>query len=645
MMRKLMLGLLTGAICLLAVTSVLAQKNAQPYDLNEYEQMVGKKLEFDQAPMLRAMVAAGELPPLEERLPQEPLVIIPSEEIGQYGGTLRTTGGDMGNFHDEFGNEFLAAYSPDMAEIFPNVLKGWEASADAKTFTLYLRKGMKWSDGVPFTADDLLFFWEDVGLNKEIYPNPPGRAVVGGEPGVLKKIDDYTVEWSFVAPLGVFIENLARWRPSPYLPKHYLKQFHPKYTPMSEIEKLMKQEGFDSWVELWGSKQGWAGTEHITPERPVISAWVAQNKISAPIQTLTRNPYYWKVDSEGNQLPYIDKVTRFALRDSEAALLKTLAGELDLTGGWAIGGMQNYSMVMQNREKGDYRVILTIWPSGVSGMVFFNFAHKDPVLKKLINDKNFRVALSVAINREEINQLVFKGLGTPSNPTAGSGPPFYGELLGKQNLQYDPELANQLLDELGLDKRDAEGYRLRSDGERLRMVIRTDAAKHMEFAEFYKGYWKEVGIEVVPRLLGPGLMWPLFTTGEFDIHLWADGFAGRPMNPLLRMGNAGIYYWQPLWQDWINSDGEKGEMPPPEVFQMIEIREKALQEPDEAKRNALTLEIFEIHDEAFWFFAGVIEPKEARYAVAQNRLRNVAGAGFLSEEYVHSISAQYFIKE
>ena len=641
MVRKLMLGLLTGAICLLAVTSVLAQ-NPELYNLDEYEQMVGEKLEFSEAPMLRTMVAAGELPPLAERLPQDPLVVKPAEEIGQYGGTMRIQGGATHNFGMEYGFMFLVSYSPDFGTIYANVLKGWDANADATVYTLYLRKGMKWSDGAPFTADDLMFYWEDVALNKELNPIVPSRGVVAGEPGVLKKIDDYTVEWSFVAPFGVFIENLARWRPDPYFPKHYMKQFHPKYTPMSEIEEEMKKGGYDTWVALFQGKDGgvnWC----LAPGRPVLGPWVAENEVTAPIQNLTRNPYFWKVDTEGNQLPYIDKVTRFFLQDVEATLLKTLAGELDSMPGPSLGGVANYPLLMQNAEKGDYRLVEAFWPGGSLGTIFPNFAHKDPVLNKLLNDKNFRVALSVSLNRDEMNQLIFRGLGTPSNPTAGDGPPFYGETLGKQHLQYDPQLANQLLDELGLNKRDAEGYRLRSDGERLMMVLHAMGDRDMEIAELYKGYWKEVGLEVVNKLLGWELGWPVFAGGDFDLVTFQDGLAGRPMNPLLRMGVAGTYYWANAWTDWVNSDGEQGEKPPEAIFQIMEIREAALMEPDEATRNAAVREIFEIHDEEFWFLGGLIEPKEARFLLYQNRLRNTPGYPCI--EYLYQIPSQYFIKE
>ncbi len=651
MFRKLMLVLLAGAMCLLAVTSVLALErvNIEVYNATEYEELTGKKLEYQEAPMLRTMVAAGELPLLRKRLPENPLVVTPVDEIGQYGGTIRLEKGP-GMAHENFmmhwGYEFLESYSADLSTTYPNVLEGWKGSEDAKKYTLYLRKGLRWSDGVPFTVDDLLFWWEDVALNKDFYPIPPSRMVIAGEPGVMKKIDDYTVEISFSAPFGLFIENLCRWRPDPYVPKHYLKQFHPDYTPMSEIEKVMEKEGYSSWENLFSSKMGNHSSFWGLPERPVLGAYVAQNEITEPIQIYTRNPYYWKVDTEGNQLPYIDKISRITIEDPEAALLKTIAGELDEQHASKIGGLQNYSLIMENRERGNYRIVPTWWIMWDMGAVFFNYAHKDPILKKILNDKRFRIALSVAMDREEISQLVYEGLAVPTQPSVSDGPPYYGERWGKNYLQYDPELANQLLDEMGLTERDKDGYRLRPDGERLRMVNTVVQLKPemIDIAELYKIYWKEIGIDLLNKPTSyAGWIDNLAPSGNYDIATLCTAMGGRPMNPLYRMGNDTLSTAPAAWTLFIETNGEKGEEPPQEVFQMIELREKALNESDEEKRIALTLEIFKIRDEYLFTIGAVREPFKGRFMVVHNRIRNVTSV--VVSELIYSIPAQYFIKE
>ena len=649
-MRKLVLTLLVAAICLVGVTSALAQ-HAQPYNLDEYEQISGKTLTFSEAPMLRTMVAAGELPPLAERLPEDPLVIEPAEEIGQYGGILHklNEGPGMSNEGMDFGGfEFLAAYSPDMASIYPNVLKGWETSADAKTYTLFLRKGIRWSDGVPFTADDLLFYWEDIALNKELFPTPPSMVMSGGEPGVMTKIDDYAVEASFKEPYGVFIEQLARWRPSPYAPKHYLKQFHPKYTSEDVLKKRVKDEGFDTWIGLFTGKSGEYNAWRL-PERPVLRAWIPQNLDSAPIQILTRNPYYFKVDSEGNQLPYIDRIERLLVPDAEAQLLKVLAGDVDFRDMNAYG-IEAKSLVIDKQEEADYRLVPFWWPSSQKGIIQFNMTHKDPILRKLFNDKNFRIALSVAIDREEINELVYQGLAVPSHSNVPIGPPFYGEKLFRDYLQYDPDLANQLLDGLGLTSRDNDGYRLRSDGERLRFqcIVPPWSPRVPEVLELYKAYWKEVGIECVVKPIAGGSWVPVKLSGDWDIASVGQGLGGRPKNFLTYSDCVPIspgwsYPGTPEWTQWIITNGEEGVEPPEDLKRVEELRKQGLAEASEEKRIEIVLEIVKIYEENFWGFGGFNEPVVAKYSIVNNALRNVPSPHLA--ELISEIPAQFFFKK
>ncbi len=648
-MRKLVLTLLVGAICLIGVTSALAQY-AVPYNLDEYEQMSGKTLTFSEAPMLRTMVAAGELPPLGERLPVDPLVVKPQEEIGQYGGALRLINMGLSTMYMDFGGfQWLVGYTPDMAGLYPNVLKGWESSADVKTHTLYLRKGMRWSDGAPFTADDLLFYWEDIAQNKQLFPTPPANVMSGGEPGVMTKIDDYTVEVSFKEPHGLFIESFARWRPSPYAPKHYLKQFHPQYTSEDVLKKTVKDEGFDTWIALFTAKNGEYSAWRL-PDRPVLRSWIAQNLDSEPIQILTRNPYYWVVDTEGNQLPYIDRIERIAVPDPEAQLLKVLAGDIDFNS-MVTYDLEAKSLVIDKQEEADIRIIPYKYIPCIVGAIQFNLTHKDAVLRKLFNDKNFRIALAVSRDLEEINQLVYNGLSEVSNPTVAHGPPFYGETLARDYLQYDPDLANQLLDELGLDSRDKEGYRLRSDGERLRFqcIIYVWPEQVPDVLDLYRMYWKEVGMEVVIKPIA-GASWdPVKLSGDWDISSVIQVPGGRPMNPLTYADFVPISpVWSmgsPEWVQWIITDGEEGVEPPEDFKRIEELRKQALAEASEEKRIAITLEMHKIFDQNFWVLGGLDMPTAANYYIAKNNLRNIAYDAPDAGELIYDIPAQLFFKK
>jgi len=330
-----MMILLAGAVCLLGTLPALAQevRRSQQYDiLEEYQRITGEKIEkFSESPMLRTKVAAGELPSVEKRLPEEPIVIKPAEEIGQYGGTWRMVSVGRSNLEWHVGQfigyEQLVRGAPDYSSVIPNIAKSWDVSDNGRVFTFYLRKGMKWSDGMPFTADDIMFWYEDVILNKELTPAFPDWLKVTGEPGKVEKIDDYTVRFVFAKPYGIFLDELARGIRETFQPKHYMKKFHPRYTSVEKLEKMTKEAGFDNWFELFGDKNDFWGN----PERPTLYAW----RILIPFGVgtrveLERNPYYWKIDTDGNQLPYIDKVAVSIVTQPEIAELKGVSGEIDL---------------------------------------------------------------------------------------------------------------------------------------------------------------------------------------------------------------------------------------------------------------------------------------------------------------------------
>ena len=627
---------------------------AEVYQLKDYERIIGRKLTFGEAPELTAEVTAGRLPPLDQRLPEEPLVVKPAEEIGQYGGTLRrlSNEGNYNNYSMDGPYEFLISYTPDMGSLYPNILEGWQASADGKRFTLDLREGLKWSDGHPFTADDIMFWYQGVALYTDLTPQPPGRLVgPDGNPGSFRKVDDYALEVTYEVPYGVFPENLVHWRPNIYLPKHFLEQFHPEYSSMSEIEKTMKEDGFDTWANLFQAKMGNHFTFWAIPDRPVLNAWIAQNGPDEPLQILTRNPYYWKVDTEGNQLPYIDKVERYMVNDYEGQVVKTIAGEIDLQSSMMWGSVKNHPIVVENMEQGNYRLQKHWWIPDNRGTIRFNFSHEDPVLKSLMNDIRFRIALSVARNRDEINQLLFEGLAIPSHPTTAYGPPLYGENLFKNHLQYDPAYANSLMDELGYTARDSEGYRLRPDGERLRLVnqVVTLWADDLEIAELDRKYWEEIGIETVVRPLPHQSWMARIVAGEYDIITYPAHKSGRPDAPLFDeavipgVGGMHAFTIAPQWGGWIASNGERGEQPPDDILRIEGLRNEALGDPNEENRVALTLEILKIHEDNLWIVGGLDPPTVADYFVTTNRLRNVPS--YNNFNIMYEIPAQFSIKE
>ena len=632
MLEKLTAILLSGIICLSGITLALAELRMpspmQYTTVEEYEKATGKKItKFNEAPMLRVKVAAGELPPVEKRLPEEPLVIVPVEEIGRYGGTWHRAW--LGPA-DKWGPEKVTAegllrYSPDGTKVLPNLVKSWKVSDDARVFTFYLRKGVKWSDGVPFTADDILFYYEDELLNKELTPvlGKDWRPVEeGGMGGKVEKVDDYTVRFTFEKPYGLFLINCAYSYRLFYDPKHYLKQFHPRYTPLDKLEKMAKEAGFTYWYELFHSKAD-SGWWDENPDHPTLRAWKVTVPSPATRMVMERNPYYWKVDPEGNQLPYIDRIIHDTVSDIEMINFKAMTGEIDMQQRHILN--QNYTLFMKNKGEGDYRVVK--WTAGVGAdpLIMININCPDPVLRKIFENDKFRKALSLAINREEINELCYLGMGEPRQASIISGAPYFSEEWEKAYAEYDPEKANALLDEMGLTNRDREGFRLRPDGKTLAVTIEFTPAfgAWADALELIKEYWKAVGIKVAIKSEERSLLWKRTQANEHEISVWyMDRQAAWLAAPqwIVPVGVAHCY-WAPEYGRWYATEGKAGERPTGDVAKLQEIYDKIKVTADEKEREHLAKEIIKLHIKNLWLIGTVGELP--RVVVVKNNFRNV----------------------
>ncbi|MGQ9555613.1 MAG: ABC transporter substrate-binding protein [Anaerolineae bacterium] len=599
---------------------------------------------YSEAPMLAEMVAAGTLPPVDERLPKEPLVVQPVAEVGQYGGEWKTvtTGSTYQEWYSLF--EPMNTFTPDFTGLVANLAKSWEFSEEGKVVTIYLREGVKWSDGQPFTADDILYWWEDVVKNDELTPTKPSAFQRAGELATLEKVDDYTVKITFAAPNGMFEELLPnQWM---YQPKHFMQQFHAKYAKKEDLDAIMQKEGFTAWTDLYGAK----AAIFNNPGSPYLSAWVVQNTVDQPVHLFERNAYYWKVDPAGNQLPYLDGKKRTLVSDAEAALLKAIAGEVDFEWHSAPGGLANRPVVVENQEKGDYHIVELVSPGTGYGTIFFNYHHKDPILKELFNNLNFRIALSIAINRAEINDLLYKGLATISQASAAVASPWYVEEYAKMYTEFDPDKANQMLDELGLTEKDSEGFRLRSDGKRLSLVNSAFTpwpADNVDIQELVKGYWKEVGIEVVVKPMESKLWVPYVHGLSHDLASYAAnlGFAGNP--PVLRetfCTAEGNQHWAPQWGLWYQTGGKEGEEPPEDIKKLQSLYEVALGETSAEKRIEIQKEALALHAQNLWMIGIVAEPDAGRYGVCKNNFYNVPEEKYPTQPPQVIPTAQFFLK-
>ena len=574
---------------------------------------------YKEAPMLTELVKAGKLPPVEQRLPEEPLVIKPIEKIGKYGGEYRL--GFLGPADGAWPyrcNEYdlMLHWNVEWTEVIPNVAKKWEVQDGGKTFVFYLRKGMKWSDGTPFTADDVTFFYDEIS-DKELTPTFPKWLTTAGEPVVISKIDDYTVKFAFTQPYGLFLQRVAT-PTTLFQPKNYRKQFFKPTADASFLEAKMKEAKVEKWFQGYS---GWVDPR-LNPAAPVVWAWHYTSKMGdAPQWVGERNAYYWKVDPEGNQLPYIDKQVYTQAGDAQAIVMMALAGEISFQDRH-IAAAQNKALFMDNMKKADIRFV-DVKPSSMNTItISLNLTHKDPEQRKLYQNKDFRIALSHAINRKEIIDIVYVGLGEPWQLAPVKESPLYNETLAKQYTEYDPAKAKKILDGI-LPNKDAEGFRLRPDGKPLGVIIEfTTAFWTSDTMEMVAKYWKDVGVRTTIKPMDRSLFYARKDANELDVGIWGgDGGMDVILEPRWYFPYSTESQYALRWVEWYTSGGKAGEEPPAPAKKQMELYDKLLVTPDLKAQNEIMKEILKIAQEQFWAMG--ISSQVLGYCVVKNKFRNV----------------------
>jgi peptide/nickel transport system substrate-binding protein len=621
---------------------------------------------FSEAPQLAGLVKAGKLPPIAERLGQDPLVIKPVHEIGKYGGTWRrgfTGPADFWNgLHSVSGPDHILFWDYTGYKVGPNIARGWEVTDGGRTTTIFLRRGMKWSDGHPFTADDFVFWYEDIYQNKELVPTPTLFMTINGKPGEVEKVDTYTVRFKFPDPYPVFPEMLAGATPiggghslrgregmGGYAPAHYLKQFHPKYASKEELDKKLKEFKFDKWWLLFLDRNSW----HLNPELPVVTPWKTVTPANTSVWTLERNPYSIWVDTQGNQLPYIDKAV-FTLAENEEVLnLRAIAGEYD-------NQLFHLSILkvpvfLENEKRGKYKVSLHPGDYGGDLVIKFNMTYdKDPEISKWFHNRDFRRALSIAINRDQINEMFWLGTSAPRSVVpVESNPYFPGPEYVTMWSSYDPKKANELLDTMGLDKKDAEGYRLRTDGKgRLRLVMTVAGAAHAPFDQFVepvKEHWKDVGIHLDIEVVERSLAITRGGANETQLSAWNNDGTEHPWTfpfHVVWLSISTLAPGGPEYARWFHSGGKEGKEPTGRIREMMDLWVKGMSVSDE-ERIKLGQEIWKIAAEDVYII-GILGPGAASgVRVAKLNMGNLPARMYISPEgKAESISrpVTYFYK-
>jgi peptide/nickel transport system substrate-binding protein len=571
---------------------------------------------FKEAPMLAERVAAGTLPPVDERLPVNPAVVGGRDAIGEYGGDIRMIHLDpvwMTENYDLNAERMLHYSDIDLRTIVPNILESWEVTPDGKTYTIHLRQGMKWSDGQPLTTEDIRFWWEDLQLNTEYTSAPAWQFRFGGENMKVDIVDDTAVKFTHAATFGNFPAHLTRWE-VPWqiiIPSHYYKQFHPKYTDPAKLDAMAAEEELEGWTGLFNSRWGWGMGHWQAPDHvaaggfPVIAPWWIVENPAEGLFLWERNPYYWKVDLAGNQLPYIDTMRFDYVIDAEAVTLKIVQGELDIVGQHSVT-MAEYPLYKENEDRSNY--VVGDYLSCMSDRyVLFpqHYLAEDPVLTEIVNHPNFVKALSVAIDREEINESLFFGTARMGQISPMPMSKYYKEKYGTAWAQYDPDLANQLLDEMGLDQRDSEGFRLRPDGERLKFNIE-HAGERVgpvtdKLTEIVATQWLDVGIEATTEQIQESLYNERMQAYQVHCGIW---HADRCTDMLLHIqpqwfiptGDAAQGTACSAWVVWYEAADRTAEdliEPPDEIKRLYDIFDQMTSVVDEDERVRLGQQIFD----------------------------------------------------
>ena len=521
---------------------------------------------YIETPALAEEIAAGRLPPVAQRLPAGPLVVpLAGNGLapGEHGGELRLL---MGRSKDVrlmvvYGYARLVGYDRGY-RLVPDLLEGVDVE-EGRIFTLRLRPGHRWSDGHPFTSEDFRYYWEDVATHEALAPFGPPRAyLVEGEPPRFEVLDEHSVRYTWPRPNPFFLPALAGARPEPlYAPAHYLEAFHARYTGEDALRKLAREEGKRNWAAVHTSR--FRPYKNTNPDLPTLQPWV--NTTAPPSQryVFVRNPWFHRVDTNGRQLPYIDRVV-MNISDGKLVPAKTGAGESDLQARHL--SFNDYTFLKQSEKRNAKQVRLWETTRGAHVALYPNLNVEDSGWRALLRDVRFRRALSLATDRHEINQVIYFGLATEGNDTVHAKGPLYDEGYRTRWARFDLDAANALLDEIGLVERNDEGIRLMPDGRPLEIIVETagEDTEQTDVLELVGWTWKEAGIKLFSKPLQREVFRNRIFSGQTVVSVWSGIENGLPVPDMSPRGLAPTsqdqYQW-PRWGQHYESAGASGEAP------------------------------------------------------------------------------------
>jgi peptide/nickel transport system substrate-binding protein len=586
---------------------------------------------FVETPSLAAEVAAGRLPPIDKRLPENPLVTgVPRADWipGRHGGEIRLLSGRTQDTRllAVYGYARLVGYDHAL-KLVPDILESLRVEGD-KVFVFTLRAGHRWSDGAPFTSADFRFWWEDVANNKDVTPQGLPQALLSDDrPPRVTFPDARTIVFAWDAPNPAFLPALAG--PTPlyiYRPAHYLKTLHAKHADPERLREAVRRANARNWAQLFNRSDKLDRNDN--PDLPTLDPWVVRTRAPSERFVFERNPFYHRVDVEGRQLPYIDRAV-LNIADGKILAAKTGAGEADLQARNI--NFSNYTFLRQAGKRNDFETLLWRPARGAHVALYPNLNANDATWRALARDVRFRRALSVAIDRREINMVVYFGLATEGANSVLPESPLYERRFREDWHRFDLATANRLLDEIGLTRRDARGVRLLPDGRPLEVVVETagEDSEQSDVLELIHDTWLRAGVKLFTRPQQRTILRNRVAAGDTRMAVWSgieNGLASADFAPdeFAPVEQIGLQW--PKWGLHFETAGQRGEpVDIPAAKELLDLVEAWKDTAGVEARTAIWKRILANHAENVWsigILAGVPQP-----IVVANRLRNVPREG------------------
>lgn len=592
---------------------------------------------YQEAPMLAEKVAAGELPKVVERLPEDPLVVKVKDSIGVYGGTWRqsaTTMLDTIHHIGFYGGNQLVVWNETGVEVVPNIASSYEVSEDAKSITFTLRKGLKWSDGMPFSMEDVEFWWNDCLHNADLTPS-----LYTWEGATFEKQDEYTFTITFTEAQPFILTKFAYCNADNtftdgstfFRPKHYLQQFHKDYVSAEEMTATLAKYGASDWATLFKDRAKYTSNMEVPTMAPFVMT--VDPAITNQV-TFSRNPYYWAVDEAGNQLPYLDGCTINLVESVDIGIMKAIAGETDVQISTLAENFANYPLLAEHMEEQGY-TLGTFNPNEPNAMnITINVGHRDEEKRAVLGNKDFRIALSEGINREELVASMWT-VGPYAAKIAQSSPietsPYYDEVMTTQYTQFDADAANKILDDMGMTTYDASGYRMSPAGKEFALGVQVPqfADDWIEIGEAVAQQWRNnLKLNITATSVDTNLWDERCKSNDYDISMQtgSNGLAVLDANAVAALTGYNNTNWGNIYQAgaqiWRTNPSAEGAVEPDEgVKRLWEIGSQLVVEPNADTRDSLAKEMVSILRDNLYVL-GLARRMPSAYLV-KNTMHNV----------------------